>query len=148
MSGLQDLFTADTNWLDALPSYQSKSIYQLIEQGKTYEEVAISWLTANGPSNTYPFGAQDTKSLFYEKLMEEVESFICREDSYVEEKKKIMTQFKTGDVYIVTIISTIISPVVGASSVLIAPAIALILMTILRMGLNAWCSLRKDLKQK
>ncbi len=146
MTSLEVLLNKEANWIDLLPSYQKKSIYQLIEQGMTYEEIALNWLTANGPSNTHPFGANNTKSLFYEKLMEEIEGFICREDKYTEEKKQISTQFKAGDVYILTFISTAIAPVVGASAVLIAPAIALILMTILRMGINAWCSLRSETK--
>ncbi|OAB30628.1 hypothetical protein PMSD_19035 [Paenibacillus macquariensis subsp. defensor] len=145
---LEDIFMADINWLDALPPYQSKSIQQLMDQGKSYEEISILWLSANGPANTYPFGANNTKSLFFEKLMEEVEHFICREDKYTDEKKKLLTQFKAGDVYVVTFISAIIAPVVGATSVLIAPAIALILMTVLRMGINAWCAVRIDLKQQ
>ncbi|MED4601595.1 hypothetical protein P9314_12870 [Paenibacillus validus] len=148
MNTLEDILKKDTNWLDALPAYQNKSIHELLEQGKTYEEVAIIWLTANGSENTYPFGSQNTKSLFFEKLMEEVEKFICREDTYAEEKKQLFTQFKAGDVYVITFISTAIAPIVGASASLIAPAIALILMTVLRMGLNAWCSLRQELKHE
>ena len=36
---LEDIFNTDINWLDALPSYQRKSIQQLIDQGKSYEEI-------------------------------------------------------------------------------------------------------------
>lgn len=145
---LKDILKADINWLDTLPSYQSKSIQQLIAQGKTYEEIAISWLSANGPANTYPFGSQNTKSLFFEKLMEEVESFICREDKYSDEKKKLLAQFNAGNVYIITFISGVISQVVGASSAFIAPAIVLILMNILKIGVNAWCAIRIDDKHQ
>jgi hypothetical protein len=147
MITLEEFIRQDINWLDALPEYQRKSIQQLLDQGKTYEEAAVIWLSANGPSNTHPFGTQNTKSIFFEKLLEEVESFFCRDDKYIEEKKQLLTQFKAGDVYVLTFISTVISPIVGASAPLISPAIALILMTILRMGLNAWCSLRREIKQ-
>ena len=37
-----------------------------------------------------------------------------------------------------------LAPVLGASSVFLAPVIAIVLVTITKMGINAWLAMRKE----
>lgn len=145
MNNLRDIITPGVNWLEELPTYQRNSITGLLNQGKTPEEAAIIWLSANGAAHTYPFGSQTNTSAFYNKLILEVEALLCGEDRYVEERKQFLVQYKAGEVYMVSFLSTLVAPVVGAAAAFIAPAIALILVTVCKLGIHAWCSLRKDL---
>lgn len=147
MATLEELLKgSETEWIDALPAYQREIIKSLISQGKTPEEAATAWLSASGPANTFTLGTVPGRSLFYEKLLDEVEAFICREDKYQEERNKLLTDFKSTAVqgYIIGAISVAIAPTVGAAAAFIAPAVAVILLTITRIGRNAWCAMRKE----
>jgi hypothetical protein len=135
---------SDTDWLNALPTYQRETIQTLLSQGKKVEEVATIWLSASGASNTVPFGSARGWSLFYEKLLAEVETFMCHDDSYASDKKALLKQADVTVVAVVTSISEAIGHAVGAAAPVIAPAIALSLITISRMGRNAWCAMRRE----
>ncbi|ABO51531.1 conserved hypothetical protein [Desulforamulus reducens MI-1] len=141
---LEELFSGNPDeWISALQPYQKNIINTLLDSGKSPEEISIQWLSASGPANTFPFGAagkEQGSSLFYEKLKEEVEAFFCEQAKYEEDRKKLLEQFNAGHTYIIGLISVKISPIVGTSSAFIAPIIALILFTIARIGLNAWCA--------
>jgi len=149
MPALEDFFSGnETDWIDALPNYQRKTINALLEQGKSSEEVAVAWLSANGPTNTFPYGAQKSSgSIFFEKLVEEVEGFICSEDRYIEDRKKLLTGAEATKTYFISTISLAIAPVLHTSAALIAPAVALVLLTISKIGRNAWCAMRYEKKQ-
>src|SRR6476646_3273682 len=115
----------ETDWIGALPKYQQDIVNTLLSQGKTPEEIATAWLSAAGPANTFPFGTHRGTTLFFEKLLDEVEAFICRDDRYAEDKKKLLTGAEATHAYIVGVISAAIGHTVGAAAPYIAPAIAL-----------------------
>ncbi len=149
MSTFEDFFSGnEIDWIDALPIYQQKAINALLEQGKSFDDAAIAWLTANGPTNTFPYGTQRSSgSIFFEKLVEEIEEFICGEDHYVEDRKKLLTGAEATKAYFIGTISYAIAPVVHTSAPLIAPPIALVLLIITKIGRNAWCNMRYEKRQ-
>lgn len=134
---------SDADWIGGLPKYQSDIIASLLE-GKTPDEAATMWLSASGPANTFPFGATRGASLFFDKVVDEVEAFICRDNAYTEDKKKLLTQVDVTHAYTIGLISAAISHAVGAAAPYIAPAVALILVTSARIGRNAWCAMRQE----
>lgn len=133
----------DPNWVASLPKYQQSIIDQFLQGGASPEEAAARWLSASGPANTFPFGAVRGGSVFYEKLVEEVEAFLCGAERYNEDRKQFFAEFKAKHAYIVGGISAAIAPALGTAAPLIAPAVALTLLTVGRITLNAWCSSRK-----
>lgn len=137
-----DVLEPNANYLEALPAYQRNTIEKLLENGLDYEDAANVWLSANGPANTFPFGAEVKKNLFVEKLKDEVGALMCNEEKYVEERKEIIAKCKGAGSAIITIITAYLAPVVGATPALILPAVALIFNVISKIGVNAWCAYR------
>src|SRR5690349_15767153 len=130
MATFEEIFTGnEAEWIDVLPVYQRNTINALIAQGKSYDEIAIAWLSASGPTNTFPFGAQRGSQIFYEKLLEEIEKFLCREDCYSEDRKKLMTGAEVTKTLAISSISEAIAPVLHASTPYLAPVVSLALIT-------------------
>jgi hypothetical protein len=133
------------NIISILPVYQRKTIETLLQQGRSNEEIAEIWLEANGPSNTFPFGTENKKNAFFEKLKIEVEDFICNEEKYIEERKQVIEKCRAGSLVGITSLTAFIAPIIGTAPSLILPVVVLILDTALKMGINAWCSLRREI---
>lgn len=150
MSTLEKLIVGDEEaWIAALEPYQADHIRSLRKQGRTPEEAAEVWLTIQGPSNTFPFGGDPTRrfrSLFYDRLLKEVEEFICGAERYQVDREKLLGELKPTHAYVISSISVAVAPVLGAAAPLIAPAIALVLYTTARLGVNAWCATRKEIR--
>lgn len=131
-------------WLSTLKEYQSSSIRDFLGQGS--EELALElWLTASGPSSISQFGGDATKNpgkkAFVEQFKLEFKAFMCGGDKYTEERKGLGEL--TGDIktYLVGMISAAIAASLGATAAFIAPAVVIMLITVSKMGINAWCSL-------
>ena len=75
MNKIEDIFSEYSNsWLECLPLYQQKVINELYQQSGDYEQVAQAWLSASMPNNV-PFGTEKHHSIFYEKILDEIEAF-------------------------------------------------------------------------
>jgi len=147
MEDFEGLFQEKSStWLEALPKFQKEIIDQLFSQGKSPEEVASAWLTATS-GDTYPFGVEKGQSLFLEKILKELEAFLCGDPKYMDDRSKLSKLPKEAHAYFVGIISTAIAPVVGSSGAVLAPAIAILLFGMGKITLNAWCSMRKEIRQ-
>lgn len=145
MASFEELFSGnEAEWIDALPVYQRDIIKALLAQGRSYDEIAIAWLSAGGPTNTFPFGAQGGSQIFYEKFLEEIEKFLCREDCYSEDRKKLMTDAEATKTLAISLISEAIAPVLHASTPYLAPVVTLALITATKLGRNAWCAMRQE----
>jgi len=84
MEDLDILFQSESSaWIESLPKFQKEIVDQLFSQGKTPKEAASAWLSA-APQDTYPFGVEKGKSLFLEKVLVELEAFLCGEPKYKE----------------------------------------------------------------
>lgn len=144
MNTIEDIFTEyPDSWLQCLPKYQQKIIDQLYQQSGDYEQVAQSWLTASMPMNV-PFGTEKEHFIFYEKVIDEVEAFFSGDERYKENRLAILKESGAAQNYIVGAISIALAPILGTSAAFLAPIIAIIFVTIAKIGINAWLSARKD----
>lgn len=144
MNNIEDIFTEYPNsWLECLPKYQQKTINELYKQSGDYEKVAQAWLTASMPSNV-PFGTERNHSIFYEKVLDEIEAFFSGDERYKDNRLAILKESGAAQNYIVGVISVALSPILGTSSAFLAPVIAIILVTIAKIGINAWLAARQE----
>ena len=75
MKAIENIFEEYTDsWLQCLPQYQKKVINELYSQLGDYDQVALAWLNASMSMNV-PFGTEKGHSIFYEKLLDEIEAF-------------------------------------------------------------------------
>lgn len=141
MEAIQDIRLED--WLTELKVYQKNSIETLV--GKYGEEVAVEkWLSANGPKDNVPFGgiqATDTKP-FLDKFKEEFKKFICNHPDYEEERKKLNEKSPLVKAIWISVISAALGATLGFAATLLAPAVAVMLSIVGKVGLNAYCTNR------
>ncbi len=146
MDNINELFDVDpSSWIESLQPYQKDVINKLYAKNKSYEETAKAWLSAS-LSATVPFGTEKGHSIFFEKILDEIEAFLSGDEKYKDSHIAILQEKSVVQTYIVGIISVALSPVLGASAVFLAPVIAIIFVTITKMGINAWLAMRKEKK--
>ncbi|QNO14371.1 hypothetical protein HYG86_06080 [Alkalicella caledoniensis] len=141
------IFDEQESWVDTLPSYQKNRIKQILSSGKSPKETAILWLTAS-PQNTAPFGTIKGENIFLEKVEEELEGLICGDEKYDDYRKKLSSEVNLSKGYAIGLISSAIAPVVGSSGAFIAPVIALLLVGMGKIALNAWCESCKEKRNR
>lgn len=126
-------------WLTALPTYQRSLIGQML-QTQSPTEVAVSWLATSGPKDTAPFGGvRAGASLFYDNLLTEVQRLFCGHDRYAQEREELKSAASWTKMGIVSFIAMTIGPQVGASAVVIAPVVAMILAVLSSAGKETVC---------
>ncbi len=126
--------------LAALKPYQASAISQLREKHNE-EEVAKLWLSANGPSDTQKFGGTnpiDSKP-FWDKFNEELRLFICGDKKYKKERDKLLSDAKPVSVVLISGVSGLLGSTLGFAPSFLAPAVAMMLYSIGKVGVNAWC---------
>lgn len=139
-TGLGEILAGTQAYLDDLPGYQSALVRSLLQSGLSEEEAAAVWLDG-AAKDLATFGSRGTSSLFYRKFIEELHAFLCSEERYGADREELLKQFKTGQASAIGLMSAALSPHLGAAGALLAPAIALVLILIGKMGLNAWCAM-------
>lgn len=144
MNTIKDIFTEYPNsWIQCLPKYQQNVINELYSQLGDYNQVATSWLNASMPMNV-PFGTEKGHSIFYEKVLDEIEAFFSGDERYKGNRLAILKESGAAQNFIVGSISVALAPILGTSSAFLAPVIAIILVTIAKIGINAWLAARKE----
>lgn len=129
-----------TDWLEALPAYQRDTINKMLE-GRDPIEVSLAWLSSTGPANTEPFGAiRNAPNVFYDNLLEQLQSLLCSNKSYIKERDDLKGSIKAGRATLVTAVSGYVAPHLGASPILLAPAVALILAVLTKTGSDSLCT--------
>lgn len=147
MNDISEIFNVDPNsWIESLNTYQKNIINQLYAQTNDYEVVANTWLTATIPTNV-PFGTQKNHSIFFEKVLDEIEAFFTGDEKYKDSRLAILKESGVVQNYVVGCISIALAPVLGTSAPFLAPAIAMILVTISKIGLNAWIETRREKRE-
>lgn len=129
------------NWLTELKAYQKNSIVLLID--KYGEDVAVEkWLSANGPKDNVPFGGIQTSNTkpFLDKFKIEFKKFICNHPDYEEERKKLNMESPVVKVMWISVISAALGATLGFAATLLAPAVAVMLSIVGKMGLKAYCT--------
>jgi hypothetical protein len=133
--------------ISALDAFQAEIVNTFLENTSSdYLKSVDMWLNA-APSNTAKFGGDVNASKIYrEKLLDELEKFLCGNKQYDAARKEIgQNSVKTKE-YLIGALSTAIGAHIGIAATFIAPAIVLFLINIAKMPLNAWCAMRTELK--
>lgn len=135
-------FTIKPNsWLNELPDYQRKTLMEILASGHSYEQAAEIWLSTIGSQSNAPFGSISTGPGIFQALKIEIKKLVCGDDSYNDLREKIDVTWSNYKPGILAAICMVIAPVIGVSSVIILPAVAMLLEAILKVGVNSWCSL-------
>lgn len=131
-------------WYTCLKPYQKNIIEQLVAKYGE-EKAAEEWLIARGPSQTATFGGEASSNTdnYWNRFRDEMDKLICGHPDYENEQKKFLTAGKTLGVGGITALSTWLSPIVCVSSSILVPSIILVLSTVSKMGINAYCSTKK-----
>lgn len=129
---------APLNWLSTLPSYQ-RSLLNTLLATMGHEEAARVWLEGGATSDNAPFGASTGMKVFFEKFLDELHDLLCTGENYEEEKRNALKELGAGKTTAAAYISQQISPHLGASANILAPAVAVILCLVSTIGLRAWC---------
>lgn len=144
MSNWRDLFLQEPDtWVNALPKYQRDLATALLVNSDSPDDAAEKWLGA-APKDTHPFGAVSSPRPYLDKLLDELEAFLCGDPKYEPDRLKLAGESKPTQAFVVGAISVAIAPMIGTSAPVVAPVLALLMMTAAKLGLNAWCNLRKE----
>jgi hypothetical protein len=79
------------------------------------------------------------KSGYIARVKRELNILLCTNDKKYAELRKKLTAIKSQNA-IVAAIAAAIGAIIGLSAAVIMPFVAIILMTLLQVGLNAYCS--------
>ena len=129
-------------WVQELPTYQRETIDKLLATGASFEDVAQAWVSASA-ENTYRFSASapvGNKGEFLTNLKREVRAFLCGDRKYKKERDGLFGEKGVARTYVVTAMAVAISPHISVASAVISPLIALILASVGKVALNAWCA--------
>lgn len=126
------------DWLKALKPYQSKILGEYLKT-LTPQDAAKQWMTANGAQSVAPFGGQPGAGLFWEQFLAEIHAFFCDEKQYKAEKADWAKKGKTTREWMIATIASVIGAKLGIAGTILAPPVAMFLVTISKMGVNAYC---------
>lgn len=133
-------------WVQELPEYQRDAIEKLLACGSSFDDVAQAWISASA-ENTYRFAAAapvGNKGAFLENLRKEVRAFLCGDKKYKTERDGLFGEKGIARTYVVSAMAVAIAPHLSVASAVISPLIALVLASIGKVALNAWCATQND----
>ena len=132
------------SWLQPLKPYQQKYLCQLVSlHGE--EKAAEIWLDANGPIQTSTFGGgmiEPNKPSLWNQFKKEFDKLICGHPDYEKEQEKFLSKGRTIGLAVVAEIAEFLASILHVSSSLILPALVLILSTVAKMTVKAYCALK------
>lgn len=144
MNSMDDIFVYEPeSWLTTLPEFQREIIRKLHSQDNSYEHIAIAWISVSTPM-TAPFGVEKGHSIFFSKILDELEALFAGDEKYKSTRIAILKEEGAVQTYIVLLISGALAPVFNTSSPFLAPIIALVMVTVAKVGINAWLAKRKE----
>ncbi len=126
------------NWLGELKPYQRKILKEFLTT-QDAERAAEKWLTTTGSPNIIAFGGEKNSKPFWDLFKKEFYRLLCDETAYVEEKKALAIEGHIPKVVIISGISGALGATLGYSATLLAPTVTLLLFTVGKMGLAAYC---------
>ena len=142
-----DLSEAETFILTEIPSYQRKDVLKALSLLKSQESEFDSigmQLTGERRQMSFisPTGSTSGKlqSSFWENIKKEVYDYFCTKSrKYTKERNRAEITFKE----IVTILATSIASQFSVTYGIIAGAVSIAVLSVCKMGQNAWCETYK-----
>jgi hypothetical protein len=128
-------------WLHCLKPYQASSLRQILSESEGDEDAARRWLSITGSSNIATFGGQRNSEPFWEQFKSEFRRFVCDDEAYTDLKEKLRDQGVITRELLISAIAAGIASTLGFAAALLAPAVALMLCAVARIGKSAYCGL-------
>ncbi len=75
-----------------------------------------------------------------------MEKFICGDEKYTEERKKLIGLGGDAIKVILGGIAVAIGAAIGTAGAFIMPVVALVLISVGKIGKNGWCEARKEIR--
>jgi len=85
-------------------------------------------------------------AFYRDKFTEQIYLFLCSSEQYQVEREQWAKSAGVGKTTSVALLSESISQALGAAPAFLAPAVAVTLMTVGSLGLNAWCAAQTELR--
>lgn len=129
------------SWISELKPYQKSTLVQFTTTMDA-EAAAEQWLTTIGSPNIAGFGGgtkSDSKP-YLDRFKAEFRKYLCDESAYAEDKKELVAHSQLSKALLISTMSSAIGSTLGTAGTLLAPAVTLLLFTVGKMGLNAYCS--------
>lgn len=142
MTNIAELISGEKAWLTAIPDWQATTIEDLL-QDYPPEDAAAVWIVTHGGGGLPAFESESDASGFVHQFLDELTDFLCGSDRYNADRERLTGELKPTQSYIIATISAGLGHTLGASAVVLAPVVALFLITISRVGLSAWCHSRR-----
>ncbi len=132
-------------WIQDLPAFQRDAIEKLLAGGLSYDAVAEAWVSASA-ENTFRLAASTIgdNGSFLSNLKYEVRNFLCGDKKYNKERTCLFGEKGLARTLVVSTLAVAIAPHIGVASAVLAPLIALILASMGKITLNAWCATEKE----
>jgi VIT1/CCC1 family predicted Fe2+/Mn2+ transporter len=134
-------------WLSCIKPYQKAIINQLVDKYGE-EKAAKIWLISQGPLQTAKFGGNQMTSeksiKYWDRLKNEIGKFICGHPDYEDERKKFLSGGKLITIGSVTGIANFLGSLLGITPAIILPSLLLLLHTVTKMGIKAYCSTKEN----
>ncbi|MFT4192798.1 MAG: hypothetical protein QM617_14895 [Comamonas sp.] len=127
------------DWLSELKPYQRSTLNVFLASASP-EEAAERWLSSTGSPNIAAFGGPHDSKPFWNRFKDEFRKFVCDDSAYIEERESLTAQGPVSKAVMISVVSAAIGATIGYSATLLAPAVALSLCAIGKMGVNAYCS--------
>ena len=129
-------------WYDCLKPYQVDIIKQLVSNYGE-EKAAEIWITARGPIQTATFGGSQNQNEntinYWKRLKNEFDKLICGHPDYEKERSQFTVAGEAIGLSGASALTGLIAPLIGVSTVLLLPAIVLLLHLAAKMGTKAYC---------
>jgi hypothetical protein len=129
-------------WVTELPEYQRAPLEQLLKEGLSFEQIAQNWLSASA-ANTYRFSAVNPagkRDAFLDNLRKEIRAFLCGNNKYKKERDGLFGEKGLARTYVVSAMAVAIAPYLNVAATVIAPVVALLLASLGKITINAWCA--------
>lgn len=137
---MNEFIFSNDELLSLLKPYQQKILLPLIASVGE-EEAAKIWLSPESGNQVVSFGGNENQpDPYFDRLTKEMRKLICGDESYQEDRAKIIEKANTSAFFAVSTISALMGDVFGVTPALLTPVVILILTMISKVGINAWCT--------
>jgi hypothetical protein len=137
----------EDGWFDGLPKGQKQIIQEMLNGGKSEEQVGEFWLSGAGSESTAGFGSGIFLQSFFTNVKQEFINFVCGDPKYEAERKQVNDLWhKHGKVAVVSFVAAEVAKTVGLACAAVIPVVALLFSSTAKIGVNAFCTTCKPAK--
>ena len=144
------LLSQPEDWLATLPSYQREPLERLLASSEDPLVVASKWLNSMpaDKGKSHFGGTRDGRPLA-DAIVTQVRAYLCGDPRYDEDRTQLGQQFAPTHAWFVGALTSVIGKWAdGVTAALVAPIVVLALISLGKIGLNAFCAVWKESAEK